>query len=83
MRKPGSLSRFFLSSLRRSRRPVLMRSELIEWRICCTREGRRLFHSEGAQTVFGLTRARKIVKNLGEPWRIVHGTTFDEPPKKE
>jgi hypothetical protein len=61
----------------------LIRSEAIEWVITCISKGRRLFHSEGAQTVFGLTRARKIVKLLGEPWKIAHKDTFDEAPPKD
>lgn len=60
-----------------------MHSELIEWRISKTAQGRRVFHSEGAQSIFGLSRARKILKLLGgDPWEIVHKDTF-EPPTEE
>jgi hypothetical protein len=60
-----------------------MRSELIEWYVTCVVDGQRKFASEGAQTVFSLTRARKVVKSLGEPWKIVHKDTFAEPQKEE
>jgi hypothetical protein len=69
----------------------MMHSELIEWRICkVTRqriEGERspgmwTFHSEGAQSTFGLTRAKKILKVLGPGWEIRHSSTF-EPPTEE
>lgn len=61
-----------------------MHSELIEWRICRTHQGRYLFHSEGAQSVFGLSRARKILKALGgDPWKIIHQSTFEEPKKDQ
>lgn len=66
---------------------AMMHSELIEWRIGKPRRAHRpnegwVFHSEGAQSTFGLTRARRILKNLGAGWEIRHATTF-EPPQKD
>jgi len=49
-----------------------MHSELIEWQVVRTDKGERRVHSEGAQSVFGRTRARKVAKELGPPWRVVN-----------
>lgn len=58
-----------------------MHSEMIEWVVTCVRKGERCFHSEGAQTQFGLTRARKVVKALGPPWEVRKVSTLEEPEK--
>lgn len=42
--------------------------------------GLKVRHSEGAQTVFGLTRARKVLKELGEGWTVLHAHTGEPPP---
>ena len=61
--------------------------ELIEWQIIKIdrRHGIEtvLRHSEGAQTTFGLSRARTIAKKLGAGWRVVHATTYAEPTATE
>lgn len=56
-------------------------AELIEWCIVKQEPERLLRHSEGAQTVFGLTRARQIAKKLGPSWRIRHIDT-QKPPEE-
>jgi hypothetical protein len=65
---------------------ALMHCELIEWRICRPApkgsEGLQ-FHSEGAQATFSLSRARKILKQLGEPWEIRHAQSFEQPEKEQ
>jgi hypothetical protein len=70
----------------------MMHSELIEWRICKVRRARTAgernpgvwtFHSEGAQSTFGLTRARKILKALGAGWEIRHARTFEQPVEEK
>ena len=64
-----------------------MHVELIEWQIIKIdrRHGIEtvLRHSEGAQTTFGLSRARTIAKKLGAGWRVVHATTYAEPTDTE
>lgn len=40
-------------------------------------------HSEGAQTRFGLSRAREVAKNLGKPWQVVHYHTLVPPDEHE
>jgi len=61
-----------------------MHSELIEWRIAKRRRGEIVaFHSEGAQSTFGLSRARKILKGLGPGWEILKASSLEPPPEKE
>ena len=57
-----------------------MRCEPIEWQLMKQAKLGLLRHSEGAQTTFGLSRARRILKNLGPGWAIVHMTTHAPPP---
>lgn len=53
----------------------------IEWGVYkIAPDGSKVRHSEGAQTVFGLTRARKVLKELGEGWVVLHTSTGDPPP---
>jgi hypothetical protein len=59
-----------------------MHSELIEWVVTRVKNGERTFHTEGAQSVFGLTRARKVVKALGPPWEVRKQSTLEEPTKE-
>jgi hypothetical protein len=40
---------------------------------------RTLRHSEGAQSVFGRTRAEKIIKKLGKGWEVI---LLEELPKE-
>ena len=55
--------------------------EPIEWSIIrFDRDGKMLRHNEGAQSVFGLERARKVVHKLGPGWKIRHVDTLVEPP---
>ncbi len=65
------------------------RSELIEWRICRPQpkgvDG-WIFHSEGAQSIFGLSRARKILRELTrdrKTWEIRHVDSFEPPPPQD
>jgi hypothetical protein len=57
----------------------------IEWELVHTdsRTGQQVKHSEGAQTVFGLARARKILKLLGPGWRIQHRDDRSDPGDRE
>lgn len=57
-------------------------SGLIEWVVTCTDKGIRKFHTEGAQSVFGITRARKVAKALGPPWVVRKRVTLEEPDKE-
>lgn len=41
---------------------------------------RTMRHSEGAQSIFGRTRAEKITKKLGKGWEVL---TLDEFQPKE
>jgi hypothetical protein len=45
-------------------------------------DGSRVRHSEGAQTVFGLTRARKVLKELGAEW-VILDQEGNPPPTQE
>lgn len=58
-------------------------SELIEWEVVHADKDGIHRHSEGAQSRFGLTRAKKIAKALGEPWHVVHWHTFVSPDEHE
>lgn len=56
--------------------------ERVEWAVYkIAPDGSRVRHSEGAQTVFGLSRARRVVKELGAGWVIRHATE-DTPPEE-
>ncbi len=57
----------------------MLHSEAIEWQIVKVERDRVLVHSEGAQTVFGRTRAQKILKQLGAGWFLRSTNTGDEP----
>ena len=55
--------------------------EPIEWSIIrFDRDGKMSRHNEGAQSVFGIERARKILKKLGPGWKVRHMDTLAEPP---
>ncbi len=54
-------------------------SEQVEWEIVHVDKDGLHRHSEGAQSRFGLTRARKIAKALREPWHVVHWHTLVSP----
>lgn len=56
-----------------------MHSELIEWVVTRLEKGQRKFHTEGAQSVFGMTRARKVAKALGPPWEVAHRDLLTPP----
>jgi hypothetical protein len=56
----------------------------IEWAIVkLGRRGVEARHSEGAQTVFGLMRAMKIVRHLGEPWVVRHYSDYTREPTED
>ena len=56
----------------------------IEWVVLkIGRHGIEARHSEGAQTVFGLARAREIRKSLGDPWSVRHCFDFQREPTAE
>ncbi len=40
-------------------------------------------HMEGAQGLFGLTRAQEICKKLGEDWQVLHHVTMVTPAEHE
>ena len=70
------------------------RCELVEWRICRPQKAQRafgggwVFHAEGAQSIFGLSRARKILRELkrngdghkNHCWEIRHAMSFEPAP---
>ncbi len=59
-------------------------SELVEWEVLhVDKAGQIIRHSEGAQSRFGLTRAKKIAKALGEPWKVNHYHTLIPPDEHE
>jgi hypothetical protein len=58
-------------------------SEQVEWEIVWTAPDGLKRHSEGAQSRFGLTRAKKIQHELGEPWMVVHYHTLVPPAEHE
>lgn len=54
--------------------------ELVEWRVIWTDEHGTIHNaSDGAQSIFGLTRAKDLAKRLGPPWQAVHRTTMLPP----
>lgn len=55
-----------------------MTMELIEYVIARTENGQIKYHTEGAQSVFGLTRAKKIAKALGPPWKAMKQTPGED-----
>lgn len=57
----------------------MLHSEPIEWQIVRLERGRVIVHSEGAQTVFGRTRAKKVLKELGPGWFLRNIHSGDEP----
>lgn len=59
-----------------------MHSELIEWVVVQEVRGEMHMHSEGAQTVFGLTRAKRVCKGLGPPWEIRRINSFEKPEEE-
>lgn len=47
-------------------------SEKVEWKIGYKDEqGKLVFLTAGAQTLFGKTTAEKLVKKLGPPWELL------------
>ena len=61
----------------------MLHSELIEWSIVKRQGALWKHHLEGAQSVFGLTTARKIVKRLGPPWEVRKASTLELPEKEK
>lgn len=59
-------------------------SELIEWRVVKELEN-GVWHnaSDGAQSMFGLTTAKKLAQRLGPPWQVKHRTTMLGPEEHE
>lgn len=61
----------------------MLHSELIEWQVVKRQGALWKHHLEGAQSVFGLSTARKIVKKLGPPWEVRHTQTLELPEKEK
>ena len=61
----------------------MLHSELIEWSVVQFKDGKILRHNEGAQSVFGLTRARQVQKKLGPAWRVRKAADLFESPPDE
>jgi hypothetical protein len=55
-------------------------SEQVEWRVLWEDEGGVIHNGmDGAQSMFGLTRAKDLAKKLGPPWQVKHRTTLLTP----
>jgi hypothetical protein len=54
-------------------------AERVEWLVTRLLRTQRVNYQDGAQSVYGLTTARKLVKQLGPPWEIRHCNTGDAP----
>jgi len=64
--------------------PASFEPHLVQWQIVrFARDGTYVRHSEGAQTVFGLKRARQVVKALPKGWTIRHTADALLAPPKE
>ena len=51
-------------------------SEKVEWVIGRpTPDGELEIISDGAQSIFGRTRAEKVAEKLGPPWGVYHSVT--------
>lgn len=58
--------------------------ELVEWRVIWTDEHGTIHNaSDGAQSMFGLTNAKKLAQKLGPPWQVKHRTTMLPPDEHE
>ena len=58
--------------------------ERVEWCVLrVTKEGKIEYHSEGAQSRFGKTKALQIAKSLGLPWVVNHFYTLVPPEAHE
>jgi hypothetical protein len=59
-------------------------SEQVEWRVLWTDEHGTIHNGmDGAQSMFGLTRAQALAKKLGPPWRVAHRATMLSPDEHE
>ena len=58
-----------------------MHSELIDCVVVRKDRGHWRYHVDGAQSVFGVTRARKVAKELGPPWEVRKAASLDLPDK--
>lgn len=54
-------------------------AERVEWQVQRLLRTQRVNYQDGAQSVYGLTTARKLVKQLGPPWEIRHLKTGASP----
>lgn len=63
--------------------PAVKHMDEVEWAVYkIAPDGSKVRHSEGAQTVFGLTRARRVAKELGAEWVVLHAEG-GTPPGQE
>jgi hypothetical protein len=58
--------------------------EKVEWRVTWEDE-HGVWHNaqDGAQSMFGLTAAQKLVQKLGPPWQVRHRTSMLTPAEHE
>lgn len=55
-------------------------SEQVEWRVLREDEHGVIHNaSDGAQSMFGLTAARRLARKLGPPWQVLHRTSMLTP----
>jgi len=58
--------------------------EQVEWRVLWEDEHGTVHNGmDGAQSMFGLTRAKDLAKRLGPPWRVAHRATMLTPEEHE
>lgn len=58
--------------------------EQVEWRVLKEDEHGTIHNaSDGAQSMFGLTNAKKLAQKLGPPWQVRHRTTMLTPEEHE
>jgi hypothetical protein len=59
-------------------------SEQVEWRVMWEDEHGTWHNAQdGAQTLFGLTRAKELAQKLGAPWQVRHRASLLSPDEHE
>ncbi len=59
-------------------------TEQVEWRVLWQDEHGTIHNGvDGAQSMFGLTRAKDLAKKLGPPWEVKHRATMLSPDEHE
>lgn len=59
-------------------------SEQVEWRVLWEDEHGVIHNAQdGAQSIFGLTNAKKLAQKLGPPWRLSHRRSMLPPEEHE